>query len=443
MYTSLHFYNKTIKIIFFLVLFIIFSCEYNIKISYHINEKYSFIVDANKQEYSKKDTITNEHFPDIIQKEIYNDIEKQNIENKSYNNEQNIEQGEKPCRYFKETRSILYNQTVSNVSFSPNGELFAILINGKVMVWDTARQLYLHEIKKENKFFYEFVFLDNESILLAEISNRADYFLYKANLLIQEIREIQLVKSPIKFVRINSNSQKSLAAIGFQTVGSTPEDKFVIWNTKTEKIIFIQNNLRYSLHHIAFDNVGNNIAYHSNSDFFRVLNLNNYQEKKFYYDQYDDVGGITSILLNLDGSVMASSTSKGLITLWDVNHGTILRELGPGGKSIPATYCNFEYIDQCKEINLLFCFRMKCWDPNIAQGHISAVTSLVFNSDSTLLYSASYDQTIRIWDIKTGTLLQTLEGHTDRVTSLSIHPNGKLLLSGSDDKTVRLWKCDK
>ena len=62
-----------------------------------------------------------------------------------------------------------------------------------------------------------------------------------------------------------------------------------------------------------------------------------------------------------------------------------------------------------------------------------------FSPDGQTIASGSSDKTIRLWDVATGTLKQTLIGHTDSVTSISFSPDGQTIASGSSDKTIRLW----
>jgi WD40 repeat protein len=56
------------------------------------------------------------------------------------------------------------------------------------------------------------------------------------------------------------------------------------------------------------------------------------------------------------------------------------------------------------------------------EGHSGSVYSVAFSSDSRLLASASYDETVRLWDAATGALRQTLEGHSGWVAQWPSRP---------------------
>ncbi|MBO1072466.1 MAG: ribosome assembly protein 4 [Dolichospermum sp. DEX189] len=73
------------------------------------------------------------------------------------------------------------------------------------------------------------------------------------------------------------------------------------------------------------------------------------------------------------------------------------------------------------------------------KGHEYSVISVGFSPDGKQLASGSYDKTIKIWDVTTGKLLNTLKGHESSVNSVGFSPDGKQLASGSDDKTIKIW----
>jgi WD40 repeat protein len=73
------------------------------------------------------------------------------------------------------------------------------------------------------------------------------------------------------------------------------------------------------------------------------------------------------------------------------------------------------------------------------EGHSSFVMVAAFSHDSRKLASASWDKTIKVWDVSSGACLQTLQGHSGGVRSVAFSHDSRKLASASRDNTVKVW----
>ncbi|MCA9188138.1 MAG: protein kinase [Pirellulaceae bacterium] len=72
-------------------------------------------------------------------------------------------------------------------------------------------------------------------------------------------------------------------------------------------------------------------------------------------------------------------------------------------------------------------------------GHQSAVRCVRFSPDATRIASASFDNSVRVWDAETGELYKVLRGHEREVRDCCFSADGRQVISASHDKTVREW----
>ena len=73
------------------------------------------------------------------------------------------------------------------------------------------------------------------------------------------------------------------------------------------------------------------------------------------------------------------------------------------------------------------------------RGHNGVIMAVSFSPDGKIIASASFDKTIKLWQVSNGKLLTTLQGHQERLWSLRFSPDGKTLASSSFDSSVKLW----
>ncbi|HRS71421.1 MAG TPA: hypothetical protein P5175_06175 [Anaerohalosphaeraceae bacterium] len=92
---------------------------------------------------------------------------------------------------------------------------------------------------------------------------------------------------------------------------------------------------------------------------------------------------------------------------------------------------------------------VKIWDTKSGkciktlEGHKHSVTAVVFSPDSKLIASGdSWGHTLKIWDIKSGRCIHSTEVHGRDIHDLSFSPDSQYVVTAAGDKLIKIWRVD-
>lgn len=72
-------------------------------------------------------------------------------------------------------------------------------------------------------------------------------------------------------------------------------------------------------------------------------------------------------------------------------------------------------------------------------GHKGAILEVSFSHDGSIIFTASADKTINMWDTASSIRIKKLKGHSDVVNAVSCARQSHLMVSASDDCSIRIW----
>ncbi|MGK7924756.1 MAG: WD40 repeat domain-containing protein [Spirulina sp.] len=153
----------------------------------------------------------------------------------------------------------------------------------------------------------------------------------------------------------------------------------------------------------------------------------------------------TGLLTTADGQRLVSLGDRSAIEIWTLTGGKpiLTQKLTHASRQVLAvalsadgqTLASSDLTSQRSPIKLWNLATGKLQQTLF--GHKKPVISLLMSPDGQTLMSASHK--IKLWNLTNGESRQTLFGHKEWVTSLAINDAGDILVSGSEDKSVRIW----
>jgi WD40 repeat protein/energy-coupling factor transporter ATP-binding protein EcfA2 len=155
---------------------------------------------------------------------------------------------------------------------------------------------------------------------------------------------------------------------------------------------------------------------------------------------------INDLSVSPNGKFIASAAGTNKLKLWAINNNTLkpLNESISVDSSVFAVrFLNNQilvFADAKGEVRLWNLQTRKTkYLGTTADKHTNSVRGLAISPVRKIIATASYDGTIKIWDIENFELLKTLKGHDKRVMDISFSPDGKILTSAGEDGDVKIW----
>lgn len=113
---------------------------------------------------------------------------------------------------------------------------------------------------------------------------------------------------------------------------------------------------------------------------------------------------VLSLVFSKDDKILASGDSEGIIRVWKFSEGKKLREIDTQG------------------------------------GENCGIASLLFTSNNSQLIVGCLDKTIRVYGLKSGSMMKQFKGHDSFIQSIQFMPQkDNLIVASSEDGVINVW----
>lgn len=156
---------------------------------------------------------------------------------------------------------------------------------------------------------------------------------------------------------------------------------------------------------------------------------------------------VTLVRFNrVETNILASSGSDNSVVLYDLRTNSPIQKLVASLRTNCISFnpmLAYNFVCGSEDLNLYgYDMRNMARATNVYKDHVSAVLDVDFNPTGKQLVSASYDKTIRIYNVNEGHSKEVY--HTKRmqqVYTAKYSLDSKFIFSGSDDCNVRVWRA--
>jgi WD40 repeat protein len=159
---------------------------------------------------------------------------------------------------------------------------------------------------------------------------------------------------------------------------------------------------------------------------------------------------VASVAASGNGRRAVSVSDDGALRVWDTKTGRQLRTIIDDSKSVAVSFDGRRAVSAWSHKSFLgrLRFGVRVWNVKLGwkvrtlEGHSHSVQVVALSRDGRRAVSASKDLTLKVWDLRAGRELWSLNCESHPVDHLAVSSDGRRAVSTSAEKTLTVWDLD-
>ena len=252
--------------------------------------------------------------------------------------------------------------------------------------------------------------------------------------------KILIFNSKFKKIKTLKGHKDEITSLNFSPDSnlliSGSRDKTVkIWNMTSQNGFKSYSGLFGEVYAVAFKN-NSEFAFASSDNKIHLINLQ--QNKESLIIPVNNK--IKTLKFSSNGKVLILGDTLGNIKIWQKNNLFTIKAHKESIVSIEFLNKDTQFVSASYDKTVKL-WNLKTLKPLAQMKNWDAFYSLAVSKNNKFIAAGSRDSTIKLWNLKSGKIT-TLRNHEQSVFGIAFVNNGKNLISSGEDKLLKLWKLN-